>query len=497
MTRNQFLSPLPVVAFLGITMGLFAPLSAWFGWNDPALFDVRGNSYPAEWAEILAVAAVSALFVVPMCWIAIGRCIDIVALQFFLNGMIILGYFFLDLTAPVIHGAERVILTAGEQAVAVNAIGFFTLLTVLVGWYGVLMYSRRGLPPLPVPQAEADRRLWWFLLPVLLVMGVMIASPMLLTGIVPMLAPDPMAGREAIEKNAVARPFYNLASSMLPAMAGSMLVLGLRRKGLLSRFFNLEMMVVGAVMGVQFLTSNRLPIALTLLVFVALLSMEIRLPRPLLVLAGAAFIAFYLGLSGFSSIVRQNREAFSEGNIVEASFREAFLGNNLSDLRDGAWVFGEWDYEPLNGMTYLGAVAAFLPSAVFPAKKDAYLGLVALRIVHWPTEDHFGLRLSFFGESFLNFGLAGTVGLGIVMGSLFGYLLRCLHLAAAAAQPCLARNLVIVLKLQLALTLANSSEGFVFWSLLGLLFLLWLMVRRPVRIGRPGTPVPTAARIPA
>ena len=496
MTRKT-LSPLPVVAFLGIVMGLFAPIAVWCGWNDPALFDLRGNSYPAEWAEALAVIVVSALFIVPMCWIAIGRCIDLIALQLFLNGMIILGYFFLELTAPVIHGAERVILTAGEQVVAVNAIGFFALLAVLVGWYGVLSYARRDLPPLPVPPEEADRRLWWFLLPVLLVMGVMIALPMVMTGIVPLLAPDPMAGREAIQKNSIARPFYNLASSMLPAIAGSLLILALRRKSLLGRFLNLEMVVVGAVLGIQLLTSNRLPLALTLLVFVALLSMEIRLPRPLLVLAGVGFIAFYLGLSGFSSIIRQNREALTEGNIVEASFREAFLGNNLSDLRDGAWVFGEWDYEPLNGMTYLGAVAAFLPSAIFPAKKEAYLGLVALRIVHWPTEDHFGLRLSFFGESFLNFGLAGTVGLGIVMGTLFGYLLKCLHLAAAAERPCLARNLSIVLKLQLVLTFANSSEGFVFWSLVGLLFLIWFVVRRPIRLGRPGRSAPTPTPLSA
>lgn len=485
MARNNVLTPIPLIIFLGIFLGLFAPLSAWLGWNDPGLFDLRGHYYPAQWAEMLAVVTMSALFLVPMCWIAVGRCVDIVALQFFLNGMIILGYFFLELTAPVIVIAQQVIMTAGEQVVAVNAIGFLTLLCSLVVCYALLSISRRQLPPLPAPREVLDRRIRWFLLPVLCVMGLMIASPMLLTGIVPLLAADPMFGRETIEKNEVARPFYNLASSMLPAIASSLLVLGLRRKSLLGKIVNLETVVVAGAMFIQLLTFNRLPLALTLLTFAALLSMEIRLPRSLLVAAAVAYIVFYLGLSGFTSIVRQDREALSEENIVAASFRDAFLGDNLSDLRDGAWVFGEWDYQPLNGMTYLGAAAAFVPSAFFPAKKDAYLGLVALRIVNWPTESHFGLRVSFFAESFLNFGVAGIVGLGVVMGNLFGYLLKKLHLAAAAPQACLARNLSILLQLQLVLTLANSSEGFVFWSLLALLFILRLVVYRPVRFNPP------------
>ena len=340
----------------------------------------------------------------------------------------------------------------------------------------------RPLPPPPAPPEELDRRLLWVLLPVLVVIGGMIASPMLLMGIVPMATSDPMAAREAIEKSSLGRPLYNLGSSLLPAIVASLLVLALRKKGIVGKIFNLPVLVVGPVMIIQFLSSNRLPIAITLLVCVALLSMEFKLPRSLLALGTVAFIAFYLGLSGFSSIIRQDRSELSDGNIVVNSFEQAFIGNNLADLRDGAWVLGKWDYEPLNGLTYLGAAGAFIPSAFFPQKKDAYLGLVALRIVEWPTEDHFGLRLSFFAESFLNFGLAGVIGLGVLMGSLFGYLLKEYHLCAGSDPPCLARNVSTLLKLQLVLTFANSSEGFVFWSLLGLLGMLWVMVSRPIRL---------------
>jgi hypothetical protein len=216
--------------------------------------------------------------------------------------------------------------------------------------------------------------------------------------------------------------------------------------------------------------------------------MERRRSRPLLVVGVAAFMALYLGLSGFSSILRQSRGMLGEKNIVAASFREAFLGNNLSDLRDGAWVFGSWDFVPLNGKTYLGAVGSLLPSALFPGKKDSYLGLVALRIVNWPVEGHFGLRISFFAESFLNFGLAGVVGLGVLIGCLGGYLLKKLHLSVAEQTPCLTRNLRILLSMQLVLALSESSQGFVFYSILMLLFVMWLFVLCPLRLGRRAEP---------
>jgi hypothetical protein len=116
-----------------IFFSLYVPVCYWAGWNNPALFDLRGHDYPADWAEMLALCAALALLLVPLGWIALGRVIDVLALQLLLNGLILIGYFLLHLTAPIIHGAEKKILAAGEQAVAINAIGFFTLLLSLGG----------------------------------------------------------------------------------------------------------------------------------------------------------------------------------------------------------------------------------------------------------------------------------------------------------------------------------------------------------------------------
>jgi len=478
---NKRLSPWMPTIFLVLFLGLYAPVCYWLGWNNPAIFDIRGQDYPATWAEALCVATVFCMITLAVCWTAVGKAIDIIALQFVLNALIVLGYFFLNTTSLVIYGAEKVIMTAGEQAVAVNAIGFFVTMALIVIWYGFLWMQHYQLPRLPAPAEVLDKRLEWFLMPLVMLATGMIALPMLLTGTIPMLSGDPMVGRVILEKSTLGRPFYNLGSSLLPALTASLLIIALRKKTLLGKVFNLPLLLVAPVFIIQYLTSNRLPLAYTMLTFFALYTIERKFPRWFLVVAFVGFISFFLFLSGFSSILRQERELLESGNVVGAAFSQAFVGNNLADLRDGAWVFGQWDYEPLNGKTYLGGLFSMIPSAFFPQKKEWYLGLVALNIVGWPTEEHFGLRISFFAEAFLNFGVAGIVGLGVVLGTLFGYLLRSLHLAAAETTPCLMRNLSIVLKMQLSLTLANSSEGFVFWSITALLIVMWVLVERPIR----------------
>ncbi|HEY5792523.1 MAG TPA: O-antigen polymerase, partial [Chthoniobacterales bacterium] len=213
-------------------------------------------------------------------------------------------------------------------------------------------------------------------------------------------------------------------------------------------------------------------------------TLEKKLPRPVLVAAFAASLFLFAGLSGFTAILRQDRSALDEGNIVGQSLREAFLGDNLIDLRDAAWVFSEWDFEPLNGKTYLGGLTAMLPSGVFPQKKEWHLGLTGVRMVGWNPDEHFGLRITFFGESFLNFGPAGVVGLAVIMGCLFGGLLRTLHLISAKRPPCLYCGLKVVVMMQMCLPLANTSDAFTFWSMGAFLVLQWLAVGLPPRLRR-------------
>ncbi len=74
--------------------------------------------------------------------------------------------------------------------------------------------------------------------------------------------------------------------------------------------------------------------------------------------------------------------------------------------------------------------------------------------------------------------------MGVLFGCLAAYLLKKLHLSVAEPVPCLTRNLGILLCMQLSITLSESSQGFVFWSLIALLAMLWLVVYRPVDLRR-------------
>ena len=154
----------------------------------------------------------------------------------------------------------------------------------------------------------------------------------------------------------------------------------------------------------------------------------------------------------------------------------AFTGDNLIDVRDAAWVLSQWDFDPLMGRTYLGGLAAMVPSGIFPQKKEWHLGLTGVRIVGWDDNNHFGLRVTFFGEAFLNFGLAGILALGVVLGMLFGSLLRAVHQASEKRPPCLHYNLKLVVLMQMCMPLANTSDAFTFWAMCGFLFLQWLAV---------------------
>jgi len=477
--RRQTLSPATLLGFLAIFFCLYLPLCYWLGLASPLLLDLRGVSYPAGWGPALAWATMLLLFLAPLGWITFSGTIDYLALHLVLNGLIVFGYFFIDQTATKIFGAEQAVLGGAAEALAINAIGFFFFIGVLGVCYIAFALRAKPLPPLSALPEILDRRLSGWLFPVMIVVILLIALPMALTRTIPMVSEDPMVGRFILEQSNLGRPLYNLASSLLPALAAGSLILALRREGWWARLCNWNSALALAALAVQYLTSNRLPLAYTLLVFFTLFTLERRFSKGLLSFGLVLFFVVYLGLSGLSSILRQNRELLGDGHLVRNSFSEAFLGDNLSDLRDGAWVLGNWDYVPLNGKTYLGALASVAPSAVFPQKKEWYLGLVALRIVNWPDDQHFGLRLSFFVESFLNFGLAGVIGLAIVLGAYFAYLLRFLHLAAREPTQCLARNLRLLLLFQLGLTFSNSSEGFVSYSILALLLIMGLCIDLP------------------
>jgi oligosaccharide repeat unit polymerase len=468
---------MPLAAVLSV-FAVMLPLICWFGLANPNLVPGLFNlSQTNTGVTITAAGIVLVLFFVPLTWMLVSRRGDFVAMWLMQNALLAVGYFFLPQTADKVDNPNLApsILHAGGSVVIVNALGYLILLVTLGLTFLFARLARAEVKPLPAPPEIYDRRLLIVLrLAALFGLGVT-ALAMSVNHTIPMLASDPEAARYVFENNAVTRPFYNANMAMLPFVFGGLLVMFLRNP---RHRFGLDGWLAGMVLLAQLLSGDRGPLSIAVMAAIILLSMEKKWPRPLLFVAITGYFVLFVGLSGFTSIWRQNRDVLSsKENIVAASFREAYTGNNLIDYRDGAWVFSQWDHQPLMGITYLGGMVEMLPSGIFPLKKQWHLGQTALRIVGWGDYQHFGLRVSSFAESFLNFGFAGVAGLAMILGIMLGTVSRYLHLLSNAGQPaCLSRNLCIVVLMQMLLIWTNTSDAYMFWELLAVLIAIKVTV---------------------
>ena len=461
---------MPLAAVLTV-FGVMIPLICWFGLANPnlvpGLFHLPWNN---PGAMIAAVATVLILFFAPLIWMLVSRRGDLVAMWLMQNALLAGGYFFLPETSEQLNQPNLgpAILDAGVSVVVVNTLGFLILLPTLGFTCFFAKLARVEIKPLSGPPKNFDRRLVGLLrIAALFCVGSVVLS-MAVTHTVPMLASDPQTARYVFDDNGITRPLFNVNMAILPFVSGGLLVMFFRNP---RRYLGLDGWLAGMVLLAELLSGDRFPLAIAAIVTITLLSMEKRWPRWLLAAAVTGYCVLFIGLSGFTSIWRQNREVFSsKENLVVSSFRQAYIGNNLIDYRDAAWVFSQWDHQPLMGKTYAAGMLAMMPSSLLPERKQWHLGQTALRIVGWGDYQHFGLRISCFGESFLNFGFAGVVGLAVILGVLLGSLSHCLNLLSKASQPpCLARNLTVVMLIQMLLVWTNTSDAFMFWALLALL----------------------------
>ena len=76
----------------------------------------------------------------------------------------------------------------------------------------------------------------------------------------------------------------------------------------------------------------------------------------------------------------------------------------------------------------------------------------------------------------MNFGLAGVITLGTILGILFGTLLRVFHQASEERPSSLNRNLRILILMEMTLHLSNTSNAFSFWALATFLLIQWIFV---------------------
>lgn len=112
---------------------------------------------------------------------------------------------------------------------------------------------------------------------------------------------------------------------------------------------------------------------------------------------------------------------FSPERLAAAPVNTLF-GNNLSELRDFAWILSGWDHEPLLGKTYVSGFLAYIPSYLLPERKAWGWGRFSTEVTGLTGGTHPGLRPTIFAEAYFNFDLLGVLVLGLVLGTIFGRL---------------------------------------------------------------------------
>jgi len=230
-----------------------------------------------------------------------------------------------------------------------------------------------------------------------------------LTGLLFALGFRPFVARSLVFERPELRPFYNLWSQIVPHCAAGLVVYGAgwRRPGFIA-------MGVGvALLGI--IGGNRTVAILTLIQVGVILAMPRRFRNLPVVVAGALTLA-----SGalMTTLLR-------DGSASGGGLGTLFFGNDLTDMRDFAWILsgmdnGEW----LMGKTYIAGYLSFIPAYLMPFRETYSFGRISPLLAGLDPSHHSGLRPPIFGEMYVNFGFPGLLIGGFIYGLAVGRVLR-------------------------------------------------------------------------
>ena len=231
-----------------------------------------------------------------------------------------------------------------------------------------------------------------------------------LTGLLFALGFQPFVARSLVFERTELRPFYNLWSQIVPLCAVGLVVYGggWRRPGFVA--LGIGAALLGIVGG------NRTVAILTLIQAAVILAMPRRFRNVLVVVAGGLALA---SAAGLTSLLR------TEGAASGSALGTFFFGNDLTDIRDFAWILnGMDDSDWLWGKTYVAGYLSFVPSYLMPFRETYSFGRVSPLLAGLDPFHHSGLRPPIFGEMYVNFGLAGLLIGGFFYGLAVGRVIR-------------------------------------------------------------------------
>jgi hypothetical protein len=280
------------------------------------------------------------------------------------------------------------------------------------------------------------------------------------------------------------RPLYNIAHVLLPITIGLCLFVGLRTRRRTILFLGIANTGLAALTGARAVALGGLLLYLTTLLIHRSLLRQLRVTQmlKLIPLAGTLLLlAVYLG------DVREGQYNLLRSGAT-LGFK-LFYGNNLSDLRDFAWVKSYWDGKYFLGWTQAAGILAFIPSALSPFRTRWNWGVVTTTLVGQDPLVNPGLRLGYFGEMFFNFGIPGVLLAGLV----FGYFVRRIHNVCmaesrnSAAYPAQLKIFAGLITLNLAASLLNTAGFYNFYVIIGVLLGLQVLdyMIRVIRVPGP------------
>lgn len=222
------------------------------------------------------------------------------------------------------------------------------------------------------------------------------------------------SSRDSAMKNTELRPMSHLFSAFVVIGMYLFLVEGYRRNSWTFTLIGVALVVSMLAFGTRKITVG------TLLYYSAM-----RLINEQTHKAGRAIMASVLMLSlligmGLAVEAWRNNDFSPEG--MAAAPVKILFGNNLSELRDFAWIISGWDREPLLGKTYVSGFLSWIPSFILPDRRDGSWGRFSTELTGLTGGNHPGLRPTIFAEAYFNFDLVGVLLIGVILGAIFGRL---------------------------------------------------------------------------
>lgn len=289
---------------------------------------------------------------------------------------------------------------------------FFLTLTgfgfMLCGIFAARVLSRRTPPGCGVVYSILSRG-WSTTGGVTVGIGIVLA----LTAALFALGFQPFVARSLVFERNELRPVYNLWSQIVPFVALNVILFGDVQK----RWGVFALGVGVALLGV--VGGNRTVAILTLMQAAVMLSMPRRFGNlPLMALGAVGLVSAALSISGLRG------DAVSARDQLDM-LQKLLYGNELSDLRDFAWILTGMDSSDFYwGKTYVAGYLSFIPTFAFPFREEYGFGRVTPMLAGLDPMFHSGLRPPIFGEMYVNFGAVGVCVGGFIYGVLVGRIMH-------------------------------------------------------------------------